>query len=208
MVLARPISFIIESVVYFQVFSLTTHSSLLTTGFKELLEGIISSKPSTSRVSHPTGQAVSHAVPSQPQPGPCSRKATPAKISTATGTWGVLAVTMENALVESKTAQAKLIPLSWCPLRAADDPEQRFLGSVVFTSVWLHIIHHRCTLSSCSLFSFFSGEGDQGSCTYVLVLLHTYFSCAISQLLSCRQELPQCTRSPPFTAVQTQWCTE
>lgn len=47
------------------------------------------------------------------------------------------------------------------------------MGPVVLTSVWLHIIHHRCTLSSCS--HFLSGEGNQGSCTYFLVLLHTYF---------------------------------
>lgn len=84
--------------------------------------------------------------------------------------------------------------------------ELSFLSPVVFTSVWPHTIHHRCTLSPCSHFFFWwrwPRELYLLSCTTAHLL-----SCIISQLLSCRQELPQCTKSPPCPTLQTQWCTE
>lgn len=68
--------------------------------------------------------------------------------------WGILSVTMENALVESKTAQPKLIPLSWCPLRAADDP----WGVELFESCGLHqrvAAHHPSQMHTEPMFSFF-----------------------------------------------------
>lgn len=79
--------------------------------------------------------------------------------------------------------------------------ELSFLSPVVFTSVWLHTIHHRCTLSPCSHFFFWwrwPRELYLLSCTTAHLL-----SCIISQLLSCRQELPVHQISPLHNTADT-----
>lgn len=90
-------------------------------------------------MSHLKGQAVSHALPSQPvslTQDPAAARPLQQRSLQPLAAWGILPVTMENALVESKTAQPKLIPMSWCPLRAADD----LRGLKLFGSCGLH--HH------------------------------------------------------------------
>lgn len=107
-------------------------------------------------MSQPKGQAVSHAL-SQPvslTQDPAAARPLQQRPLQPLAPWGILPVTMENALAESKTAQPKLIPLSWCPLRAADD----LRGVELFGSCGLHqcvAAHNPSQMHTELVFSFF-----------------------------------------------------